>query len=89
MSKAAELVSATVDTLKSFCSDKEWTQLCSYVTDIAKLHSIAIEPDTFHVLEPFLSISEMTIQYFLTNCVMKQHHLVISLSLKYLSITLS
>ena len=44
MAKAAELVSATVDTLQVLSSNDNWEHLYKYVQDIAKLHNVSIEP---------------------------------------------
>ena len=42
MAKAADLVTATIETLQHFRSDKEWRKLYKYVMDVASLHNIEI-----------------------------------------------
>ena len=42
LSKAAELVNSTLDTLQLFHSDQEWEKHYEYVTDVAALHEISI-----------------------------------------------
>ena len=40
MAKAAELVTATIETLQLFRSDEEWGKMYKYVCDVATLHDI-------------------------------------------------
>ena len=40
MAKAAELVSATIETLNDFRSENRWDQVFKYTTKVAKLYSI-------------------------------------------------
>ena len=42
MAKAADLVSATIDTVKEFRSDTEWGKVFKYVQDVATLHHIDV-----------------------------------------------
>ena len=44
LSKAAELVNSTLDTLQIFRSDQEWEKHYKYVTDVAALHDISTAP---------------------------------------------
>ena len=44
MAKAADLVTATMETLQQFRSDEEWNKLYKYVVDVASLHNIEIAP---------------------------------------------
>ena len=44
LSSAADLLSATTDTLKEFRSDAEWMKVFSYCESVAKLHNIATSP---------------------------------------------
>ena len=44
MAKAADLVTASIETLQEFRSDEEWDKLYKYVTDVAKLHDINEAP---------------------------------------------
>ena len=44
MAKAADLVTATMETLQQFRSDEEWSKLYKYVKDVASLHNIEIAP---------------------------------------------
>ena len=44
MAKAAELVTATTETLQHFQSDEEWGKIYKYVNDIAALHDIRETP---------------------------------------------
>ena len=43
LAKAADLVLATVSTLKEFRSDNQWNQIYKYVKDVADLHGICVE----------------------------------------------
>ncbi len=45
LSRASDLVSATTNMLHHFRTDDYWTQVYTYATDIAKLHSIPVESD--------------------------------------------
>ena len=47
MAKAADLVTATMETLQQFKSDKEWNKLYKYVADVISLHNIEISPLRF------------------------------------------
>ena len=42
MGKAADLVTATTETLKDFRSDSAWEHLFKYVNDVAALHNISV-----------------------------------------------
>ena len=42
MAKAAELVSATIETLNDFRSENRWDQVFKYTTEVSKLYSIDI-----------------------------------------------
>ena len=44
MAKAADLVTATMETLQQFRSDEEWIKLYKYVMDVASLHNIEVAP---------------------------------------------
>ena len=44
MAKAADLVTATMETLQQFRSDEEWSKLYKNVKDVASLHNIEIAP---------------------------------------------
>ena len=44
MTKAADLVTATMEALQQFRSDKEWSKLFQYFKHVASLHSIEIAP---------------------------------------------
>ena len=44
MAKAADLVTATMETLQQFRSDEEWSKLYKYVVDVASLHNIEVAP---------------------------------------------
>ena len=44
MSKAADLVTATLETLQYFRSDEEWTKMYKYVNDVAILNNISVTP---------------------------------------------
>lgn len=44
MAKAADLVNATIDTIKEFRSDSEWEHVFKYVQDVAALHHISMSP---------------------------------------------
>ena len=43
LAKAADLVLATISTLKEFRSDNQWNQIYKYVKDVADLHGISVE----------------------------------------------
>ena len=43
LAKAADLVLATISTLKEFRSDDQWNHIYKYVKDIANLHGISID----------------------------------------------
>lgn len=44
MSKAADLVGGTLETLQCFRSDEEWAKMYKYVNDVANLHKISATP---------------------------------------------
>ncbi len=44
MARAADLVSATIDTLEEFRSDSVWENVFKYVQDVAALHGITVTP---------------------------------------------
>ena len=44
MSKAANLVSATLETLQYFRTDEEWVKMYKYVNDVANLNKISVTP---------------------------------------------
>ena len=44
MAKAADLVTATIDTLNEFRSDSAWEHLFKYAQDVAALHNITVTP---------------------------------------------
>ena len=44
MAKAADLVSASIETLQEFRSDTEWDKLYKYVTEVARFHDINEAP---------------------------------------------
>ena len=44
MSKAADLVTATLETLQCFRSDDEWVKVYKYVNDVATLNEVSITP---------------------------------------------
>ena len=47
MSKAADLVSATLETLQYFRSDEEWVKMYKYVNDVAILNNISAAPPRY------------------------------------------
>ena len=44
MAKAADLVTATMETLLQFRSDEEWNKVCNYVVDVTSLHNMEKAP---------------------------------------------
>ena len=43
LAKTADLLVATVSTLKEFRSDSQWNHLFQYVKDVADLHGISVD----------------------------------------------
>jgi len=48
MAKAADLVTASIETLQEFCSNEECDKLCKYVNNVVKLHDSNEAPPRAH-----------------------------------------